>query len=662
MKTIFARKLTCNRAEVFEILPFVFYVPGFQGPLEKLERSNLVVQLSVPLPIWEMERLAVSDETFEFNIDESVFASLYLEIADLIAFTRASSHGHDQVTDPLYIAALLAAATQRRTKTIQDVDLFEESRQLVLDLELGQVLDYPQEIVDGELQSAWLYHSVFTDLKGFYRDVQIVDLENWGVQGWGIKTLRFMQNALFKQYVNGKRPTISAREASGSLEWRSSNRDHALWMSREMSLLNRISTHSSARILEIAVLNQYLRARQRTRPDYFQIVRTGFAQALAIQPEERLKTFESTDYGPTSTFGEYSSSVARSRAMVSTFEVNFDLLPNPFNFFRDCMNWRENPSIDELVMAGVWNLHLVAQGVQEFDVELFRTIAEDFPSGENYDHFVKWSTFNSQLANVARLEREVTPIDVVQAAYEVFWNDYLEALKVSREQEGMFCFEFLGKLSDLEFVGAAFFALAASEGHRHTPAGLEDFSLIKHFYEGSKYRPVLSKLRSQFADFGLSLPSLPSALLKRLEKHRPWAWSSTHEREELADYFLKFGSRPNPDQDNLLSISWAGHGLNSYALSLNLKFGPIHILLKNYMGGVYGDPKVQTERWNTLMASFEPMLSEISREHYPNHSGETSMWVENSAVTELVDGIYSRTEFKSSDDLIDFVFQRLNKM
>ena len=659
MKTIFARKLTCHEAEVFEILPFVFYVPGYQGPLDKLERSNLVVQLSVPLHIWEIERLTVSDETYEFNIDESVFASLYLEIADLVGFTKASSHGHDDVTDPLYIAALLAAATQRRTKAIQDVDLFEESRQLVLDLELGQVLDYPPEIVDGELQSAWLYHTLFTDLKGFYRDVQIVDLENWGIQGWSIKTLRFIQDALFKQYVNGKRPTISAREAAGSLEWQASNQDQALWMSREMNLLSRISTHSSARILEVAVLNQYLRARQRTRPDYFQIVRSGFAQALAIQPEERLKTFENTDYGPTSNFGEYSSSLARSRAMLSTFEVNFELMPEPFDFFRDCVNWREHPTIDHLVMAGVWNLHLLSQGVQEFDVELFHAIAEDFPSGENYDYFVKWSTYNSQLVNVARLEREVMPIDVVQAAYEVFWNDYLEALKVSREQEGMFCFEFLGKLSDLEFVGAAFFAMAAQEGHQHNPKGLEDFSLLKHFYEGSKYRPALSGLKNQFSAFGLSLPSLPHTLLRRLKKHRAWSWSSAPEREPLADYFFKFRGNPIPEKEDLLSISWAGHGLNSYALSINLKLGPIHILLKNYMGGVYGDPQVQTKDWNDLISNFEPLLSEISRGHFPHYACETRLWVQKDMVIELVDGEYSILKFASSIDLIDFVFERL---
>ena len=664
MKTIFARKLTCSREEVFEILPFVFYVPGFQGPLEKLERSNLVVQLSVPLHIWEMERLAVSDETFEFNIDESVFASLYLEIADLIGFTRASSHGHDHVTDPLYIAALLAAATQRRTKTNLGADLFEESRQLFLDLEVGQVNDYPSEIVLGELQAAWLYYSLFGEIKGFYRSVEILDLENWGVRGWSINILRFIQRATEKNYATELMPTVSAREATARVAWNALMTDNGdnVWQKREIDFSKRISTNSSARILQIAVLNQYLRANNSDRPEYHNVIRAWLSEALAVQREERGLTFDTIGNGPVSAFGEFSSSLARSRAILSTFEVNFELMPNPFQFFKKCMNWREGATIDELVMAGVWNLHLAAQGIQEIDEVLFRAISQDFPSGKSYDFFVNWSTYNSRLGSVARFEREITPNDIVQAAYEVFWNDYLEALKTTKEQEGRFCFEFLGKLSDLEFIGAAFFAMAANEGHQHNPAGLEDFSLIKHFYDGSIYRPEVSSLKSQFSDFRLSLPSLPNDLLRRLKKHRKWSWSTNHERDELADYFLKFGERPVPDRENLLSISWAGHGLNSYALSLNLKFGPVHILLKTFMGGVYHDPEVQTVRWNALIDNFEPLLSEISRVHYPNYMGETSLWVQNNVVIELVDGHYSKIEFSATSDLIDFALQRLKSL
>jgi hypothetical protein len=321
------------------------------------------------------------------------------------------------------------------------------------------------------------------------------------------------------------------------------------------------------------------------------------------------------------------------------------------------MNWRESPSIDELVMAGVWNLHLVAQGVEEIDPELFRAIAKDFPSGEDYDHFVKWSTYNFQLHHVARLEAELVAMDIVTAAYEVFWSDYLEALKTVKENEGRFCFEFLRKLSDVEFIGAAFFAMAAIEGHQHNPEGLEDFSLIKHFYEGSMYRPALSKLKTQFSQFDLRLPSLPYELLRGLSKHRKWSWSNRFEREELADYFLKLERGPSTEVNNLLSISWAGHGLNSYALSLNVKFGPIHVLLKRYMGGVYGNPSADVEKWNKLVDSFEPLFSEISRPHYPHNSGEAKIWIQNEQVFEFVNGNYTEKNFESIDSLIEYVLQ-----
>ena len=212
MKTIFARKLTCNRAIAFEILPFVFYVPKFEDPVRVLERSNLLVQLSVPLLESDLENLLVETETFEFEIEQSVFERLYLEIADLIGFTRASSHGHFDVTDPLFISALIAAATQRRTKTKLGAELFEQSRQLFLDLEVGQVNDYPTEIVRGELEAAWLYYSIFSDITGFYRHVEILDLENWGVRGWSINVLRFIERSVAKNYTSGFLPTISARD------------------------------------------------------------------------------------------------------------------------------------------------------------------------------------------------------------------------------------------------------------------------------------------------------------------------------------------------------------------------------------------------------------------------------------------------------------------
>jgi hypothetical protein len=526
---------------------------------------------------------------------------------------------------------------------------------LFLDLELGQVLGYPAEIVNGELQAAWLYHTVFSDLRGFYRDVQILDLENWGVRGWAINILRFIDSSVQKNYPTGLRPTIPARESAGRLFWNSYANANDVWTNHEMGLLRRLSTHSSARILEIALLNQYLRANNWDRTEYHNVIRARLSEAIRVHPEERGLTFE-TEQISVSDFGPFSNSVARSRAVLSTFAVDFDLMPNPFEFFESCMSWREHPAIDELVMAGVWNLHLETKGLQGLDGGLIEAIEKDFPNGQDYDYFVKWSTSNPELHHLARLDAELMPLDIVKAAYEVFWADYLEALSAYKQQSGELCFEFLAELSDLEFLGASFFAFASLHGHL---PDLDDHGLIKLFYEGSQYRPALAKLKTKFSQHKLRLPSLPVTVLRNLRQHGDWSWSNRFEREELADYLLKLERGPSTEFDNLLSISWAGHGLNSYALSLNLKFGPIHILLKHYMGGVYGDPSADLERWNTLVDSFEPLFSELSRKHYKHFSGDTKIWVQNSSVFETVSGEYAETHFETVEALIEYVFQRL---
>ena len=103
-----------------------------------------------------------------------------------------------------------------------------------------------------------------------------------------------------------------------------------------------------------------------------------------------------------------------------------------------------------------------------------------------------------------------------------------------------------------------------------------------------------------------------------------------------------------------------GHGVNSYALAVNMKIGPIHVLLKNYMGGWYGDRSQENEKWNTLVDSMEPLFSELSRPHFSHTEESTKIWIHNQELFEYVDGVYTLESFKSFDEAMRYALARIS--
>lgn len=651
MTSVFAKEIRSHKGSVFEILPYVFYKPGFEDIKHELTIEDLSVGFS-DIPIQGADSVQLLSERFEFEIDERVLEVALVELANSLQFAKTSALGHSDVQDPLYRSALIAAATQYRTKNQNGSDLFEDSRRLVLHLEIGQIYNYPSEIVAGELQAAWLYHSLFTQLNGFYRDVSVSDLENWGIRGWVIEVLRFIEKSIESHFASGFRPTLSAREAGGRLWWHRDESDEISWFNREWKFVKRLSTLSSARILEIASLNQYLINNNHDRQPYFEVIRKASWDALAIQPEQHLVTMEALDLDQQLLpVDHFSNSLSRARAVISSFDVDFDNQPtDPFEFFQNCFDWRNHQGIEEMVMAAVLNVHQMRHANAPQDNELFELLEANFPLTEEYDHFIGWSTWTARF----RLHNlpEMTYVEIIEAAYEVFQADYLDAAVAARSDWGG-CLDFLANLSDLEFLGAGFFALAAYSGHLGDLPDHNDASLVKSFDEGWRSRPAVNKLKKSFNAGLLRLPSLPRSLKRYLRQHHEYSWSSLNCREPLEDYLLKFERPQEPTLTNLLSISWEGHGVNSYALAINLKIGPLHLLVKNYMGGWYGDRSEDRDKWNKLIDNFEPLFSELSRSHFSRLDETTKIWIQNLDVFQYVDGQYTKQSFQTVDQLID---------
>lgn len=100
-------------------------------------------------------------------------------------------------------------------------------------------------------------------------------------------------------------------------------------------------------------------------------------------------------------------------------------------------------------------------------------------------------------------------------------------------------------------------------------------------------------LTDQFARAGLAVPRIPAPLVRRLRKHGEWMWSTLPADEQpqaMDDYSLSSEWLKGEVPDHV-TISHAGHGINSYALSLRMAWGPVALIVQAGWGGAFGGPK-----------------------------------------------------------------------
>lgn len=101
---------------------------------------------------------------------------------------------------------------------------------------------------------------------------------------------------------------------------------------------------------------------------------------------------------------------------------------------------------------------------------------------------------------------------------------------------------------------------------------------------------ALPDLIAAFSDCGLGVPYIPVALRPTLRRVDEWWWATEGDPvERLDDYqgsSVDYLSGPVPDH---VAVSHGGHGLNSYALTWRMAYGPVAIFVQAPWGGALSD-------------------------------------------------------------------------
>lgn len=112
----------------------------------------------------------------------------------------------------------------------------------------------------------------------------------------------------------------------------------------------------------------------------------------------------------------------------------------------------------------------------------------------------------------------------------------------------------------------------------------------------------------------LVVPPIPEDLRGRMRKLEDWRWSTLAEDDQPAamdDYLMHddwlLGAVPDH-----VTLGHAGHGLNSYALTLRLAVGPLALRVQEAWGGAFGSPE-DSGAFAELMTRVDRLLSGLER-------------------------------------------------
>ena len=104
-----------------------------------------------------------------------------------------------------------------------------------------------------------------------------------------------------------------------------------------------------------------------------------------------------------------------------------------------------------------------------------------------------------------------------------------------------------------------------------------------------------SEAREQFERAGLILPKVPASLLNAFHRIADWLYGSRD-----VDFWDMYSFSRYPmeailgEAADYVAIGHVGHGINSYAMTYQLVYGPIACFVQSAWGGVYMDSDAVT--------------------------------------------------------------------
>jgi hypothetical protein len=119
----------------------------------------------------------------------------------------------------------------------------------------------------------------------------------------------------------------------------------------------------------------------------------------------------------------------------------------------------------------------------------------------------------------------------------------------------------------------------------------------------------MTALVEMFNEWDLPAPPIPTRFQASLQEVGPHF--ATSDVTPLAMYLFETELPLQLLQGRLedfVAVSFAGHGVNSYALSYFLVDGPLALFLQTHWGGVYTDVEMAASAWRLLVSHVERLL------------------------------------------------------
>ena len=644
MPYFYAPLLETAAGPAFEILPHVFYRSSEYKP--SLGAHELSFEPAVFLENREIDR---SQEKYEFEIDDDSLAETITYLADMFGFNSSHSLGHTPgENDGYHFSALLGYATQFGSVNSLGVPIFEDSRQLFLDLEVAQHIHLPEEVRRAELQAAFLYKSLFVENRGFYRNLRVEDFENWGLTGWALELLRFVERSIDQVYGEGEpafRPPLSEREALAQQASDSEN-DPETALRKEIELLRRFSTNSSVRLLELCNMFQYLREQNHERTAYFEYLRTLAADAMNLQNDEDDLFFYAGGMGmsgsrkPISFYGEWTSTGLWS-LISSNVTIRLDDLDDIWGLTDACLNPFDQLGHETYKHLDAYHYYLLVMAhaayplQPAFDYKTAKNLWVD--SVESREFMMKGIAFLKPRLPSPYQSKQIdissqNISDFTTQAFDNYERIFHCLLEAAANRDMRRAHELIDTLPDHVILGVFMVLHQARDVIKHQnfnvpsdgqlprdPAGfwelekslageLEDRSRAKS--SSPKLAPGYNSMKSFLNEKGLKSPYLPRRLAERIVNVGKWKWGTDFGHDFFEDYSF-WGPVEDADPEGsseFAFIGHAGHGLNSYGLTLNVNIEGTLIICQTGFGGFYGNADRETAAWNQMVDDLEPLL------------------------------------------------------
>jgi len=133
------------------------------------------------------------------------------------------------------------------------------------------------------------------------------------------------------------------------------------------------------------------------------------------------------------------------------------------------------------------------------------------------------------------------------------------------------------------------------------------------------------EMRRTFESAGLTAPPVPAPLSPLVRKRGDWTFA-TCEVDPMAMYMFRESlvamATMTPDAADFLGVCHAGHGVNSYGINYQLRYGPIAIYTQTGWGGVYMDAQESAASVRRMFARCARLI-EAAEAARPRFEGST---------------------------------------